>query len=98
MQDVLSSTRRWNRDHKTTDKPEAIFIADYLKRQSRRNTRLAVYIQRAIRRRVRLRLADSNLHPTSLEEFCQVVKWNDVLEVVEEVIVNNEQDTVRALS
>lgn len=98
IQEVLSSTRRWNRDRKTTDKPEPTFIADYLKRQSRRNTRLAVHIQRAIRRRVRLRLADSKLHPTNLEEFCQVVQWSDVLEVVEELLVRNEEDTVRALS
>ena len=98
IDDVISSTRRWNREHKTTNKSDATFVADYLRRQSRRNTRLAVHIQKGIRRRVRLRLADSDIRPKSLEEFCQVVTWNDVLEVVEEVLVNSVEDVVKALS
>ncbi|RDA95966.1 hypothetical protein CP533_5834 [Ophiocordyceps camponoti-saundersi (nom. inval.)] len=52
IQEAISSTRRWHRDHKTTTLSEADFVARYLRQQSKRDPPMAVFIQRALRRRL----------------------------------------------
>ncbi|KOS16825.1 hypothetical protein ESCO_004752 [Escovopsis weberi] len=52
VRETLSSTRRWNRDHKTTSLGDPAFVARYLKQQSKRDPRMAVLIQRALQKRI----------------------------------------------
>ncbi|KAF7546933.1 hypothetical protein G7046_g9163 [Stylonectria norvegica] len=101
IQETLNSTRRWNHDHKTTALPDGQFIANYLKQQSKRDPPMAGFLQRALLRRVRLRggfaAGRSGSRPGSLEEFCEGVAWQDVIEVAEDALVRDERRTLRAL-
>lgn len=81
-------------DHKTTTLTDAEFIAKYLKKQSRRDPGMAVYLQRAIWKRVKARDTAQDVtttgpsrRPQSLEEFCKHVTWEDVKRAVEDVLV-----------
>lgn len=98
IQETIKSTRRWHHDHKTTTLADAAFTANYLKKQSKRDPHMAVYIQRAIHRRIKPRRRESGSQPNSLEEFCKDVKWEDVTQTVEEVLVKKVESTVRSLS
>jgi chromosome segregation ATPase len=97
IQETLSSTRRWNRDHKTTKVDDGTFVASYLKQQSKRDPSMAVFIQKNIRRRIRRRLPRGATPPESLEEFCRDVRWQDVTETVELILVRNEDNAIQAL-
>lgn len=98
IQETIKSTRRWHHDHKTTTLADGAFTANYLKKQSKRDPRMAVYIQKAIHRRIKRRRRESGSQPQSLEEFCEHVKWEDVTQTVEEVLVKKVGFTVRSLS
>nr|WOD46470.1 hypothetical protein [Trichoderma atroviride] len=75
IEDAIGSTRRWNRDHKSTKLRDAVFIASYLKQQSKRDPQMAVYIQKAIQRHVyHSGRPRSKTRPTNLEQFCQIVQ------------------------
>ncbi|KAG5979772.1 hypothetical protein E4U55_004774 [Claviceps digitariae] len=92
IEETIRSTRRWHMDHKTTTLTDAEFIAKYLKKQSRRDPGMAVYLQRAIWKRVKARdttpdIASPARRPQSLEEFCKHVTWEDVKRAVEDVLV-----------
>lgn len=73
IEDAIKSTKRWNRDHKSTTLEEAAFCANYLKQQSKRDASLAVCIQKNIGRRLRHRPRRTRCRPSTLEEFCQDV-------------------------
>lgn len=101
IDETLSSTRRWNRDHKTTSLSDSEFVAKYLKQQGKRDPVIAGHIQRAIRRRIRNRecrkpSGQPRSPPRSLEEFCQNAIWLDVIESVE-LMVNNKEHTLTQL-
>lgn len=96
IDETIASTRRWNREFKVTDLPEAKFIARYLQKQSKRDPKMALHIQRAIRTRVRDRYADKP-RPTNLEKFCEFVKWNDVLTTVQQVLGKDRKATIAAI-
>ncbi|KAG8427155.1 hypothetical protein J3459_007470 [Metarhizium acridum] len=98
IQETIKSTRRWHHDHKSTALPDAVFTANYLKKQSKRDPRMAVFLQRAIHKRIRRRRRESGSRPQSLEEFCQDVSWDDVTRTVEDVLVRRVDSTVRSLS
>ncbi|OAA82160.1 hypothetical protein LEL_01705 [Akanthomyces lecanii RCEF 1005] len=97
IQDAIKSTRRWNRDHKTTRLGEAIFCANYFRQQSKRDARMAVFLQRSVQRRVQARFPGRPLRPHSLEDFCKVVQWTDIKAVVEELLLRNTTDVMDAL-
>lgn len=98
IEDAISSTRRWNRDHKSTKLRDAAFIASYLKQQSKRDPQMAVYIQKAIQRHVyHSGRPISKTRPKSLEQFCQTLVWKDVLDTVKDVLVESRVQTVKAL-
>ncbi|KAK4070408.1 hypothetical protein Trihar35433_4875 [Trichoderma harzianum] len=98
IDDAIGSTRRWNRDHKTTKLSDATFIANYLRQQSKRDPPMAVYIQRSIKRHVsRSGRQKAKDRPKNLEQFCQELVWKDVIETAEEVLVRNVARTARAL-
>ncbi|KAG6000088.1 hypothetical protein E4U43_001697 [Claviceps pusilla] len=94
IEETIRSTRRWHMDHKTTTLTDAEFIAKYLRKQSRRDPGMAVYLQRAIWKRVKARDTAQDVtntgpsrRPQSLEEFCKHVTWDDVKRAVEDVLV-----------
>ncbi|KAL6904430.1 hypothetical protein GGI43DRAFT_382099 [Trichoderma evansii] len=98
IEDTISSTRRWNRDHKSTKLRDAAFIANYLKQQSKRDPQMAVYIQKGIQRRVyHSGRPKTKTRPMNLEQFCQILVWKDVLDTAEAVLVKNRGQTVKAL-
>lgn len=97
IQDALKSTRRWNRDHKTTRLGEAVFCAHYLTQQSKRDARMAVFLQRAVQRRVQARFPGRTLRPRSLDDLCRLVLWADVKAVVEDVLLRDTTDVTEAL-
>ncbi|KAJ4855183.1 uncharacterized protein T069G_10741 [Trichoderma breve] len=98
IDDAIGSTRRWNRDHKTTKLGDATFIANYLRQQSKRDPPMAVYIQRSIKRHVsRSGRQKAKDRPKNLEQFCQDLVWKDVIETAEEVLVRNVARTAKAL-
>ncbi|KAH0526463.1 hypothetical protein TsFJ059_009778 [Trichoderma semiorbis] len=98
IEDAIGSTRRWNRDHKTTKLSDATFIANYLRQQSKRDPPMAVYIQRSIKRHVsRSGRQKAKDRPKNLEQFCQELVWKDVIETAEEVLVRNVARTAKAL-
>ncbi|PNP46628.1 hypothetical protein TGAMA5MH_01573 [Trichoderma gamsii] len=98
IEDAISSTRRWNRDHKSTQLRDAAFIASYLKQQSKRDPQMAVYIQKAIQRHVyHSGRPRSKTRPQNLEQFCQMLVWKDVLDTVKDVLVESRVQTVKAL-
>ncbi|EHK49967.1 hypothetical protein TRIATDRAFT_280478 [Trichoderma atroviride IMI 206040] len=99
IEDAISSTRRWNRDHKSTKLIDAAFIANYLKQQSKRDPQMAVYIQKAIQRHVyHSGRPRSKTRPRNLEQFCQTLVWEDVLDTVKDVLVDNRVQTAKALA
>ena len=97
IEEAVNSTKRWNRDHKTTDLTEATFCANYLKQQSKRDSAMAVYIQKAIGKRVRRRFPRSRSRPSTLEEFCQNVSWQDVLDTIQHVLQEEKKTTMEEL-
>ncbi|KJZ73556.1 hypothetical protein HIM_07112 [Hirsutella minnesotensis 3608] len=99
IQEAISSTRRWHRDHKSTALPDAEFIANYLKQQSKRDPAMAVLIQKAIQKRLQYgRRPRASSRPRSLDEFCRDVTWNDVIETVEVVLIKDKDVAERMLS
>ncbi|KAL7925092.1 hypothetical protein ACQKWADRAFT_310680 [Trichoderma austrokoningii] len=97
IEDAISSTRRWNHDHKITKLKDAAFIANYLKQQSKRDAQMAVYIQKAVQRHVyHSGRARSKTRPKNLEQFCQMLVWKDVLDAVKDVLVDNRGQIARA--
>ncbi|CAM1506782.1 Fc.00g064230.m01.CDS01 [Cosmosporella sp. VM-42] len=98
IKETINSTKRWNRDYKSTPFPDGLYVSNYLKQQSKRDPSMAVFLQRALQRRIRLR-GDGKLRskPQTLEEFCHDVTWRDVIETAEEVLVTNKERTLRAL-
>ncbi|OAA73535.1 hypothetical protein ISF_00436 [Cordyceps fumosorosea ARSEF 2679] len=97
IQDAVKSTRRWHRDHKTTRLSEGAFCAGYLRQQSKRDPQMALFLQRAVQRRVQARFPGRALRPRSLDEFCAVVRWEDVEAVVQDVLLRDTTDVVTAL-
>lgn len=100
IEDTIASTRRWNRDHKTTKLTDAVFIANYLKQQSKRDPQMAVFMQRAIQKHVQNgggRPRRTRARPKSLEQFCRMLVWKDVLDTAEAVLVRDWRRTARAL-
>lgn len=91
VSEAIKSTKRWHHEHKTTKLPDAQFCVNYLKQQSKRDTKVAVYIQRAVRRRIHRRRGREVATPRSLEDFCKGVKWEDVVRTVEETLVKDEK-------
>ncbi|KFH44991.1 hypothetical protein ACRE_041800 [Hapsidospora chrysogenum ATCC 11550] len=98
IEETIKSTKRWNRDHKTTALPDYMFCASYLKQQSKRDAAMAVHIQKSIGKRIRARLRRSHSRPSTLEEFCRHVEWQDVVDTVQHVLEVNRQATIEELS
>lgn len=98
IEDAISSTRRWNRDHKSTKLKDAAFVASYLKQQSKRDPQMAVYIQKAIQRHVyHSGRPRSKTRPKNLEQFCQMLLWKDVLDTLKDILIDNRSQAVKAL-
>ncbi|UNI21113.1 hypothetical protein JDV02_007130 [Purpureocillium takamizusanense] len=98
IQEAISSTRRWHSDHKTSRLPDAEFVANYLKQQSKRDPGMAVFIQRAIQRRLQAtRRRRLSSRPRSLDEFCRDVTWQDVEEAIVDALVHHEKSAIKAL-
>lgn len=55
---------------------------------------MAVFIQRSIKKRVRSRLDKA---PSSLDEFCSDVTWQDVKAAVEDVLVRDTSAVMQLL-
>ncbi|KAF7545537.1 hypothetical protein G7Z17_g9092 [Cylindrodendrum hubeiense] len=101
IQEAINSTRRWNRDHKVTSLPDSHFTANYLKKQSQRDPDMAVLLQRSLQKRIRLRAARTSRRtlpqPRNLEELCRDVVWQDVIDMVQDVLVANGERSARLL-
>ncbi len=103
IREAINSTRRWNRDHKSTRLSDAVFCASYLRQQSKRDPAVAVFIQKAVQRRVRAKASASSAaaagtqKPRTLDEFCQGVEWADVRAAVEDTLVRDTTDVMRLL-
>ncbi|KAK7427729.1 hypothetical protein QQZ08_005835 [Neonectria magnoliae] len=101
IQEAINSTRRWNRDHKVTKIPDSQFAANYLKKQSQRDPDLAVLLQRSLQKRIRLRgslrSGKAEPQPRNLGELCRAVVWQDVIDMVKDVLVVNAQNSARLL-
>lgn len=98
IQEAIKSTRRWHRDHKTTTLADAEFVASYLKQQSKRDAAMAVFIQKAIQRRIQSgQRPGSSCRPRSLEDFCRGLTWKDVTDAIELALVKEERATVEVL-
>lgn len=97
VSDAIQSTRRWNHAHKTTMLPDDQFCVDYLKQQSKRDAKVAVFIQRGILRRIRRTRERSASKPKSLEEFCKGVSWEDVITTVRENLIQDEKSAIIAI-
>lgn len=94
IREALNSTRRWNREYKATTLDDAAFVASYLRKQLKRDAKIAVFIQRSIKKRVQPRLERA---PVSLDEFCSDVAWQDVKAVVEDVLVRDTSAVMQLL-
>lgn len=92
--ETIKSTRRWHRDHKATILSDAEYTASYLKQQSKRDPDLAVRIQKALLRWVRRNRRLANPPPRSLAEFCKDIKWQDVIDIVQDMLVKHEKRTM----
>ncbi|KAH7163204.1 hypothetical protein B0J13DRAFT_601749 [Dactylonectria estremocensis] len=93
IQEAINSTRRWNRDHKVTPLSDLQFTVNYLNKQSQRDPSMAVLFQRSLQKRIRLRAALTSRktlpQPRNLEELCRDVVWQDVIDMVQDVLVVN---------
>ncbi|KAK2595249.1 hypothetical protein QQS21_007036 [Conoideocrella luteorostrata] len=101
IRETIKSTKRWHLDHKTTGLSDAVFTARYLKKQSRRDPGMAVFLQKAIQRRIRdkgKKDRSPRAVPQTLEAFCEDVLWADVTATVEDVLVRRVECAVRSLS
>lgn len=59
---------------------------------------MAVYIQKAVQRHVyHSGRPKSKTRPKSLEQFCQMLVWKDVLDAARDVLVDNRGQTAKAL-
>ncbi|KAK7226527.1 hypothetical protein V2G26_014530 [Clonostachys chloroleuca] len=94
VEELIQSTRRWHRDHKATILSDAEYTASYLKQQSKRDPDLAVRIQKALLRWVRRNRRLANPPPRSLAEFCKDIKWQDVIDIVQDMLVKHEKRTM----
>ncbi|KAL6873149.1 hypothetical protein J3F83DRAFT_732219 [Trichoderma novae-zelandiae] len=98
IEDTIASTRRWNRDHKTTKLKDAVFTANYLTQQSKRDPQMAVYLQRALQKHVQNSgRPRTRSRPQSLEQFCRALVWKDVTDTAEAVLVRDWRRTAKAL-
>lgn len=91
VSEAIKSTRRWHHDHKTTKLPDGEFCYNYLRQQSKRDAKVAVYIQRTVLRRIIRRRGRSAVRPKSLDDFCRVVRWEDIVSTVRDVLIKDEK-------
>ncbi|EGU87287.1 hypothetical protein FOPG_05776 [Fusarium oxysporum f. sp. conglutinans race 2 54008] len=99
INDAINSTKRWNREHKTTKMRENQFIISYLKKQGQRDPVLAKVLLQAIRERasnIKTRTSKAKKLP-SLEETCRNTSWQDVIDSATEVLVVNKTQTLQFL-
>ncbi|KAF4493429.1 hypothetical protein FAGAP_10461 [Fusarium agapanthi] len=99
VNDAINSTKRWNREHKTTKMRENQFIISYLKKQGQRDPALAKLLLQAIRERAyntKTRTSRAKKLP-SLEETCRNTSWQDVIDSATEVLVVNKTRTLQFL-
>ncbi|ENH60878.1 hypothetical protein FOC1_g10015683 [Fusarium oxysporum f. sp. cubense race 1] len=99
INDAINSTKRWNREHKTTKMRENQFIISYLKKQGQRDPVLAKVLLQAIRERAsntKTRTSKAKKLP-SLEETCRNTSWQDVIDSATEVLVVNKTQTLQFL-
>jgi chromosome segregation ATPase len=94
--EIIESTKRWHHEHKTTNLSDGQFSANYLNKQSKRDAKLAAYIQRKIKLRIRKRQRSTST-PKTLEEFCKDVKWEDVIATVQESLVKGKKTAILAI-
>ncbi|UZP33420.1 hypothetical protein NXS19_001236 [Fusarium pseudograminearum] len=97
IQDAIDSTKRWNREHKTTKLRDSHFILSYFRKQRQRDAELAVILQRTLQRRVANKVK-SRFDPQSLEELSQHALWADIIDMATEVLVVNKLKTAQLLS
>lgn len=91
IEETLASTKRWHHYHRTTKLNDDQFVAAYLNKQAKRDTAMAGLLQRELQKHVRDRLPRTTRPPTSLAEFCRDVNWEDVKEVVQNVLVRDRK-------
>ncbi|KAF4984169.1 hypothetical protein FZEAL_567 [Fusarium zealandicum] len=100
INETISSTKRWNREHKMTQTPDAQFIANYLKKQGQRDPGMAKLLQRTMQKRaakgIRAGSGDA-WRPQSLEELCRHLSWQEVVDTAKSVLVVDKQRTLRVL-
>ena len=53
--------------------------------------KVAVYIQRTVLRRIIRRRGRSAVRPKSLDDFCRVVRWEDIVSTVRDVLIKDEK-------
>lgn len=97
IDETIRSTRRWNRDYKETKLGEQKFTAHYFWQQGKRDPKMALLIQKCVQKRVKARRATSRSAPASLEEFCLDVKWSDITEVIDSVLVGRKDPEMMKL-
>ncbi|CAF3549876.1 hypothetical protein SNK04_001186 [Fusarium graminearum] len=97
IQDAIDSTKRWNREHKTTKLRDGHFILSYFRKQKQRDAELAGILQRTLQRRVTNKVK-SRFDPQSLEELSQHALWVDIIDMATEVLVVNKLKTAQLLS
>ncbi|EWG37544.1 hypothetical protein FVEG_14782 [Fusarium verticillioides 7600] len=99
VNDAINSTKRWNREHKTTKMRENQFIITYLKKQGQRDPVIAKLLLQAIRERAsntKTKTSRAKKLP-SLEETCRNTSWQDVIDSATEVLVVNKTLTLQFL-
>ncbi|KAL6919829.1 hypothetical protein ACHAP8_009008 [Fusarium lateritium] len=97
IQEAIESTKRWNREHKTTEVRDSRFIVSYFRKQTQRDPELGGILQRTLQRRVAHRVK-VRFDSQSLEELNRHAIWSDVINTATEVLVVNTKKTAQLLS
>ncbi|KAM0203649.1 hypothetical protein ACHAPA_010279 [Fusarium lateritium] len=100
MNEAISSTKRWNREHKVTKMRDNQFITSYFKKQGQRDPELAKILQQTIRKRApkACKTRSRKTQPSqNLEELYRNIAWQDVIDAATEVLVVNRSQTLRTL-
>ncbi|RGP59328.1 hypothetical protein FSPOR_11414 [Fusarium sporotrichioides] len=96
IQDAIDSTKRWNREHKTTKLRDSHFITSYFRKQTQRDAELGGILQRTLQRRMANK-AKARFDPQNLEELSRHAVWKDVIDMATEVLVVNKMRTAQLL-
>ncbi|RGP65683.1 hypothetical protein FLONG3_9186 [Fusarium longipes] len=97
IKDAINSTKRWNREHKSTKSEDIYFIPSYFRKQRQRDAELAGILQRTLQKRVTDKVK-ARFGVQGLEELSRHTSWEDVIDTATEVLVVNKTKTAKLLS